>query len=390
MSTSLTKVAHKFTIEDFLDRSDASEKSKRAYSYQLGQVEKWMGKSLGMASERDLIALLKKLRTLRSGKQYAALVRMFYRSQGRDDAVRLVRIKQRAVRLSPDEILSPGEVQKMIEASTSVRDRCLIATLWDSGVRIHELLALDVGDLKVMESPENGGRKLYSVWFKKTKIRGEEHQGWLIESAPFLDAWLKAHPNPQAAAPLFPSFTTGRRLDPPGALKTVKRTARRAGISKNVWSHLFRHSRATDLLRRGLTEMEVKRLLGWTSSSSMLGRYAHLNRTDDYGAAMKAHGLQPPARVDLEKLSALDELLRPVVPMRAPPGARPVLSTVPEDLAYVASVLRDPEFQHVREAAEPVGKALREAVLKANETGAAITFQVIVNPSPSPRRSPAQ
>src|SRR2546429_386875 len=148
-----------FTIADFVARSGASPTSLETYERQLAQCEGWLGKPLSRATERDITDLKKKLRTMASAKQYTTLLRMFYKTTKREDLRELLVLKQRLKRLNPTDILGPGDVQAMIEAASSVRDRAFIACLWDLGVRVHELLAVDLADLRETDSPENGGRK---------------------------------------------------------------------------------------------------------------------------------------------------------------------------------------------------------------------------------------
>jgi hypothetical protein len=105
-----------------------------------------------------------------------------------------------------------------------------------------------------------------------------------------------------------------------GALHVVKKAARRAGIEKRVWSHQFRHSRATYLLANGMTEAQVKALLGWSPGSTMLSRYSHTASRDAYRSLLALSGLEPEP-VTIERLHFDDDRLRPAVPMLAPPGA---------------------------------------------------------------------
>jgi len=321
MSRKPEKIAEKFTIEDFIARSGAGESSLDRYRKDLEKVERMIGKPLAKASERDLIALKQELRKKLSGPQTMVLVRMFYKTAGRQDLREICVLKQRLKRLSPDDILTLPDVQASIDAAGSLRDKCLIALLWETGVRIHELLALDLKDLKVREGPENSGKKMYIVWFRKVKIAGEEHGGIIAESGPVLEAWLKAHPNPRPDAPLFPSWGGGR-LGLDGAERIIKNAAKRAGLTKRVYCHLFRHSRATHLLRIGVPELQVKQLLGWKSNSVLLSRYAHLVDQDAYAAVLRAQGYEVPEPHDLGRLEFPDESLKPVVPMIPAVGTR--------------------------------------------------------------------
>jgi len=208
----------------------------------------------------------------------------------------------------------------MMESANSIRDRAILACLWETGVRIHELMALDLKDVRMTDSPENGGRKLFVLWFRKTKT-DISHEGFVIEAASALSAWVKAHPDPKPDAPLFPSWH-GNRLGPIDGWRIVKTAASNAKIEKRVYAHLFRHSRATHLLRLGMKEIDVKRLMGWSPASRMLEqKYAHLADRDTRRSYFAALGMQTEDRVDLGRLDLSDDKLQPVLAMRPPVGS---------------------------------------------------------------------
>src|SRR2546422_3773621 len=331
-----------YTISDYLVASGASASARGTYQRQMKQLEGWLGKRLGDATVHDIERLKSKLRDMTSGPQYARLARMFYKSADREDLRKLLVMKQRMKRLKPSDILSPKEVHAMIDNCGGSRDRALIACLWDTGVRIHELLAVNLGDIREQDSPANGGRKLFVIWFGKAKVAGEEHEGYVIGSAPALESWLKAHPDKRANAALFPSWSGGR-LTEAGALRIVQRAAKRAGIEKRVYNHLFRHSRATNLLASGMSESQVRALLGWKAGSPMLGRYSHLMNKDVYRGLLKSMGLVA-EKEDMEQLSLEPDTLRSIVPMIAPPGAR---SDAPVSQAELEELLSDPKVARV-------------------------------------------
>src|SRR5438128_2515078 len=133
-----------YTIADYLMASGASESARETYERQLKQLEGWIGKRLGESTAHDMERLKSKLRDMKSGPQYARLARMFFKQADREDLRKLLVMKQRMKRLKPSDILSPKEVHAMIDACGSQRNRALIACLWDTGVRIHELLAVNL------------------------------------------------------------------------------------------------------------------------------------------------------------------------------------------------------------------------------------------------------
>ncbi len=89
-----------------------------------------------------------------------------------------------------------------------------------------------------------------------------------------------------------------------------------------MWSHLFRHSRATFLLANGMSEPRVKALLGQDPGSTMLSRYSHIASKDAHKSVLELNGLQA-EKVGVERLHFGDDRLKPAVPTVALPGARP-------------------------------------------------------------------
>lgn len=312
-------MAKTFTVEDFLERRGIAPSSLQEYRSAFSSLEQFLGKPLAQATDRDLVKLKKKLQGMKSGYHRAALLRMFYRAAGQPEKAPLLKIKRQVHRMRPDDVLTPGDVQALLAASRSTRDRALLGCLWDTGGRIHELLAVRLKDVKERASPENGGRKIYVLWFGKSKISGEEHEAYLLQTAPLMETWLKGHPDPRSEAYLFPTWD-GNHMDRKNAWKIVHRAALRAKLGKKVHPHLFRHSCATHLLRLGVPEAQVKQLLGWVPGSNMLNRYQHLTGEDAYRALLKSQGLALPEPMDLGKLALDSENLRPVVPMNPPPG----------------------------------------------------------------------
>jgi len=56
--------------------------------------------------------------------------------------------------------------------------------------------------------------------------------------------------------------------------------AKKTGAKKNINPHAFRHGRLTDMVKRGLNEMELRIFAGWTKESGMPATYLHLSGAD--------------------------------------------------------------------------------------------------------------
>ena len=72
----------------------------------------------------------------------------------------------------------------------------------------------------------------------------------------------------------------------------------RAGTGIEFTPHLFRHSYATDLLRRGVAPEVVQKLLGHASISTTIDTYSHLGVEDARRALVAAGVLAKPRPVE--------------------------------------------------------------------------------------------
>ena len=79
--------------------------------------------------------------------------------------------------------------------------------------------------------------------------------------------WLSVHPSRNdPEAPLWVSLDTGHRgnqLSYRYFRETIAKTAARAGLQKDVWPYLFRHSQLTSMADK-LTDSKLTLFAGWT------------------------------------------------------------------------------------------------------------------------------
>jgi site-specific recombinase XerD len=187
-------------------------------------------------------------------------------------------------RLLPEVLLTPEELKRLIEAAENPRDRALILTHYESGCRISETLFLRILNVRF---DQHGAVLVVNGKTGPRRVR-------VIAAAPALASWLNTHPlRGDPNAPLWVGMgTIGRYkpLDYDGVRALFKRLARKAGLNKRVYTHLLRHTRATELANI-LTEAQMKELLGWVQSSDMPSIYVHLSGRDVDNALLRAHGL---------------------------------------------------------------------------------------------------
>jgi hypothetical protein len=72
----------------------------------------------------------------------------------------------------------------------------------------------------------------------------------------------------------------------------LKEVAKKAGITKSVNPHAFRHARATHLAKH-LPDAVMKSYFGWVQSSKMASVYYHLSGADIDSAILKVYGKSP-------------------------------------------------------------------------------------------------
>jgi len=149
----------------------------------------------------------------------------------------------------------------------SARDRALMELLYSSGLRLAELVGLDLSSLDLKDAVVQvlgKGRKARIVPVGRLALRA-------------LRAWLQQRPalaRPEENA-LFVG-RNGRRLGARAVQARVALWARRQGLGVHVHPHLFRHSFASHLLESGGELRGVQELLGHADISTTQ-IYTHLD-----------------------------------------------------------------------------------------------------------------
>ena len=148
---------------------------------------------------------------------------------------------------------SAEELEALRVNCSSLRDRALVEFLYSTGVRVSELVSLNVGDIEM-------GRQELIVYGKGSK----ERKTYLTDSAKFyLRRYLRIREQDGLAdQPLFVTLDSPHdRLTVAGVQYMLRQLGKQAGV-KNVHPHRFRRTIATDLLARGMKIEEVKEFLG--------------------------------------------------------------------------------------------------------------------------------
>lgn len=175
------------------------------------------------------------------------------------------------------------DIEALREAASTAFDRAVVQIFTGFGIRIGELVALDVDDV------DFGERALY-VHRQKRTSEWTDAMHLLDEDAQVIRNWLMARDDLGEAADedaLFvtprasrggdhPATTSGYRASPTHIRTRLKDLAEEAGIDPDeMYPHKLRHSVGTKLGAEGYAEMQIQRYLGHTAQTSTEG-YVHM------------------------------------------------------------------------------------------------------------------
>jgi integrase len=303
----IVRVIRKFN--DDLRMASKPISAGRRYSYviRLRKFAKMIPKKFLNPSERDLKLVMEEIRstevkwgsgpphkpTNSSIQSYYMTLKKFYKwylGKGKTypKCVEWIRLGKSSTsrQEEPEFLIAPDEVRSLIEACENPRDRAMLATLYDSGARLGEILNMKVNGVifdsygAILRVPKG------KTGFRQVRVVGN--------SIPYLNQWLSVHPEKKnGESPLFCNLSEekgGRKMEPPAVYAVIKNAKKRANITKRIHPHLFRHTRAT-ILASKVAEAPLEDQMGWVHGSDQTRIYVHLSLRDQDNAILKAYGV---------------------------------------------------------------------------------------------------
>ncbi len=257
-----------------------SDHTRRAYLSDVGQLEAFLGPrsrpaKVDAADVRAFLAERHRRQAASTLGRKLASIRAFFRHlvrEGGRAADPTVGIPAPRTPRSLPSPLAVDDCQVLLDANQSAtdetpagrRDQAMFELLYGAGIRVGELVALDVRDFD-----EHQGE--VRVWGKG----GKERIVPVPEGArAALRRWLDSRRHPGVLGePLFPSLRSRkgeppRRLDARDVRRRLRRRALEAGVVDRVHPHRLRHSYATHLLDMGADLRAIQELLGHASLST--------------------------------------------------------------------------------------------------------------------------
>lgn len=174
------------------------------------------------------------------------------------------------------QILTSQEVELLLTQPKCVdlkgyRDKAMLELLYATGIRVSELIALDMEDINLkvgyINCKHNGKERVIPMY----NVAVDALKSYINKSRPLL-----VHGAEENA--VFVNCNGGR-LTRQGFWKIIKHYKEQAHIAKEITPHTLRHSFATHLLENGADLKSIQEMLGHTDISS----------TQIYAQIVKSH-----------------------------------------------------------------------------------------------------
>lgn len=262
------------SIEPFIDylsiERGLSPNTLQAYRRDLCQFRDWLKKEFLQVDSaligNYLATLREKGNKSRTLNRKLSVVRMFYKflyTEGKTDHNPVEGVSSPRLGRKIPSFLSEKEVEVLLEAPSvdeqyGSRDRAILEVVYGAGLRISELVNLNLTDLNL-----KGG------W---VKVLGKGSKERIVPLGREACRWVRIYLRKRRTETtdklsLFCN-RYGKRLSRQACWKIIKKYSQKAGITKKISPHTLRHSFATHLLSRDADLRFVQELLGHTNIST--------------------------------------------------------------------------------------------------------------------------
>jgi len=265
--------------EQFLDavwlESGLSENTLNAYRTDLAAFEGWLGKkklSLDAVTRAELLnylaANVRQGLSPRSSARRLSTLRRFYRYLLREGLIGedpTADVRSPSLGRPLPKSITEASVEKLLaappETTLGVRDRAMLETMYASGLRVSELVALALNELDlttglVRVTGKGGKERIVPLGDEATSRLGDYLKG--------------ARPSLLGEQKSGAVFLTrrGQPMTRQAFWQLIKRYSAAAGIDSSLSPHSLRHAFATHLLNHGADLRSVQMLLGHADLST--------------------------------------------------------------------------------------------------------------------------
>lgn len=209
-------------------------------------------------------------------RNYRKALRMFFRERGEEWAedIKIGAGPDRTV--DPDQLLEEDEINNLLDAASSARDKCLVALLADTGLRIGAVGSLRIRDVDLSDDTA------FVTINEDANVKGANGTMPLTWSEGYVTSYLNVHPRREVDdAALIHQNAGYYEGEDDGALdyqylsRRIKELAEKAGVDRaRVNTHNFRKTAISRWIREGLSEQAIKHRACWDVDSDMFSEYS--------------------------------------------------------------------------------------------------------------------
>ncbi|MFJ7980139.1 site-specific tyrosine recombinase XerD [Lysinibacillus xylanilyticus] len=282
-----------YAIEDYIHfiqvERQLSDNTLASYRRDLENYVNFLREVEGMSDFRKverttILRHLEQLRmqgkTSRTVARHISSIRSFHQfllREKRAETDPTVHLEMPAIEQKLPNVLSIEEIEALLVAPNrskpqGIRDVAMLELLYGSGMRISELIALDLADIHLTM----GFVRVFGKGGKERII--PLGKSALSALSTYLDG---ARNQLQGKSPKTEAFfinQRGKRLTRQGCWKLMKEHAIKAGIQHELTPHTLRHSFATHLVENGADLRAVQEMLGHADISTTQ-IYTHISKS---------------------------------------------------------------------------------------------------------------
>lgn len=205
--------------------------------------------------------------------------------------------KAASIQKLPTDMLTESDIERLVSVCLNPRDRFLIMLMWDSGARIGEILNCRIKDLSLSA---NGPSRI--TLNGKTGLRVTPLSVSVPYAARYINEWRA---DAKGDDPLFITIQKNRptknAMDYPNVKKMLSDAKARCKLDKRLHAHLFRFSRCTFLISKGMSTTAMTKFFGW-SSAKMIQHYGKLDTSQVEQDFYRATGMKTNGEPERPKL----------------------------------------------------------------------------------------
>lgn len=290
-------------LEKFLLHIKDKKKSKNNYTllnYALKKVQDGAGKDLDTLTYEDVQVVIRGLNIGDSSIEaiQRKLIQYYtWMFNETDDPkwhkmvrqIKSGKIAKPKSNINPQDLVSPEEVKRLINVATIERDRVIIAVLFESGMRIGELVSLKNSMVEIDDAKKEVKFHIPNLPGCKTGARSVT----CIEIYPHVVSWMKCN-NSDEFIPISDKQIRNIFIN----------LYKKAGINKKCNPHMLRHSAITYMASINASETELSYRFWGIPHSTMVAIYIHLSKQQQSDGYRNIKGMGGSKNVAINPLAS--------------------------------------------------------------------------------------